>query len=193
MTTFIEDENKNNSPLQDDSPEITMREKGQPIEKLIEDAEAAEAEINEEAAETEDKASEEESAEESEAVSEEKLEELIEKEFSIKEHSAKFHKGNLRNGMELKYDGSIIVLGDVNPGAEIIAEGNILVLGSLKGMAHAGCKGNTDAFVFALNLSPVQIRIANVITRFPESDSKAIKKPEFAYLEDGKIYVSSFQ
>ena len=53
-------------------------------------------------------------------------------------------------------------------------------------------EGEKDAFVFALSLIPVQLRIGNIITRFPDGDSKVNRKPEYAYVEDGKIYVSSF-
>ena len=95
--------------------------------------------------------------------------------------------------MSMEFDGSLVILGDVNPGAEVKATGNILILGALKGIAHAGCKGNTDAFVFALSLIPVQLRIGNIITRFPDGDSKVNRKPEYAYVEDGKIYVSPFE
>ena len=41
MITFITDKDKNNSPLEDDTPEIGVTSKGQPVEKIIEDAEAA--------------------------------------------------------------------------------------------------------------------------------------------------------
>ena len=89
---------------------------------------------------------------------------------------AKFHKGSLRNG-------------DVNPGAEIKAGGNIIILGQLKGMAHAGCKGMTDAFVSAIYMAPVQLRIADIITRFPEENKKGPKPPEYAFVQDGQIFV----
>jgi len=122
-----------------------------------------------------------------------RISELVATEF-IKEHHAKFHKGNLRSGMVLEYDGSIILLGDVNPGAQIRATGNIIVLGALKGVAHAGAQGERDAYVFALNLAPVQLRIANIITRFPNTNnSKSNITPEYAYVEDGTVYVSTFE
>ncbi|MEA5083960.1 septum site-determining protein MinC [bioreactor metagenome] len=122
-----------------------------------------------------------------------RISELVATEF-IKEHHAKFHKGNLRSGMVLEYDGSIILLGDVNPGAQIRATGNIIVLGALKGVAHAGAQGERDAYVFALNLAPVQLRIADIITRFPDNgNSKSNINPEYAYVEDGTVYVSAFE
>ena len=184
MITFITDKDKNNSPLEDDTPEIGVRSKGQPVEKIIEDAEAAN-----EAEKAEEKHEQSTSA----LSSEELIQDLIEREFSIKEHNTKFYKGNLRNGMSLDFDGSLVILGDVNPGAQVTATGNILILGALKGLAHAGCRGNSEAFVFALHLIPVQLRIGSIITRFPDGDSKVNRKPEYAYVEDGKIYVSAFE
>lgn len=81
------------------------------------------------------------------------------------------------------------MVGDVNPGAEIKAGGNIIILGQLKGMAHAGCKGMTDAFVSAIYMAPVQLRIADIITRFPEENKKGPKPPEYAFVQDGQIFV----
>ena len=184
MITFITDKDKNNSPLEDDTPEIGVTSKGQPVEKIIEDAESAN-----EAEKAEEKHEQSTSA----LSSEELIQDLIEREFSIKEHNTKFYKGNLRNGMSLDFDGSLVILGDVNPGAQVTATGNILILGALKGLAHAGCRGNSEAFVFALHLIPVQLRIGSIITRFPDGDSKVNRKPEYAYVEDGKIYVSAFE
>ena len=101
----------------------------------------------------------------------------------------KYHKGSIRSGQCLIFDGSVVVIGDVNPGGEIKASGNIIILGQLKGIAHAGCNGMTDAFVSALYMIPVQLRIADIITRFPEENKKGPKPPEFAYIEEGQIYV----
>ncbi len=187
MITFVTDNDKKNAPLEDESPDVGLSQKGQPVEKIIEQAEAEnETQINSENTENSENIKE-------KSVTEENIKDIIEKEFSMTEHTAKFHKGNLRNGMSLEYDGSLIILGDVNAGAEVKATGNILILGALKGIAHAGCKGSTEAFVFALNLIPVQLRIGNIITRFPDGDSKVNRKPEYAYVEDGKIYVSPFE
>lgn len=187
MITFVTDNEKKNSPLEDEGPEISLSQKGQPVEKIIEQAEA------ENEAQAADKNNENSEDTKENGAAEEKIKDIIEKEFSIKEHEAKFYKGNLRNGMSMEYDGSLVILGDVNPGAEVRATGNILILGALKGIAHAGCKGSTEAFVFALSLIPVQLRIGNIITRFPDGDSKVNRKPEYAYVEDGKIYVSTFE
>ncbi len=116
------------------------------------------------------------------------LSELLEKEMHP-HNLTKFHKGSLRNGQKIEFDGSVVVVGDVNPGAEIKATGNIIVLGQLKGMAHAGCKGMTDAFVSAVYMAPVQLRIADIITRFPEENKRGPKPPEYAFVQNGQIFV----
>lgn len=101
----------------------------------------------------------------------------------------KYHRGSIRSGQCLTFDGSIVIIGDVNPGGEVKASGNIIILGQLKGIAHAGCNGMTDSFISALYMIPVQLRIADIITRFPEENKKGPKPPEFAYIEEGQIYV----
>ena len=103
-----------------------------------------------------------------------RLSDLLEKELAPF-NLAKFHKGSLRNGQKIEFEGSVIVVGDVNPGAEI--------------KAHAGCKGMTDAFVSAIYMAPVQLRIADIITRFPEENKKGPKPPEYAFVQDGQIFV----
>ena len=116
------------------------------------------------------------------------LSELLAKEMSPS-NLTKFHRGSLRNGQKIEFDGSVVVVGDVNPGAEIKAGGNIIVRGQLKGMAHAGCKGMTEAFVTAIFMAPVQLRIADIITRFPEENKRGPKPPEYAFVQNGQIFV----
>lgn len=59
----------------------------------------------------------------------------------------KFVKTSLRSGQKLEFEGSLVILGDVNAGAEVIAEDNIVVLGALRGLAHAGARGNKEAII----------------------------------------------
>jgi len=115
---------------------------------------------------------------------------LMEKEMAP-HNLTKFHKGSLRNGQRIDFDGSVVVIGDVNPGAEIKATGNIIILGQLKGMAHAGCQGMTDAFVSAVYMAPVQLRIGDIITRFPDENKRGPKSPEYAFVQEGQIFVMS--
>lgn len=105
-------------------------------------------------------------------------------------NTAKFYKGNLRSGQVLEMENSIIVIGDVNPGASVVSNGNILILGALKGIAHAGASGNRNAFVFALDMNPMQIHIADVIARSPDNpDRNQARETKIAFLEEDSIYI----
>ena len=86
---------------------------------------------------------------------------VFEKEIETSE--AKFYKGSLRSGQKVEFEGSIIILGDLNGGAEAIAGDNIVVLGSLRGLAHAGAKGNKKAIIAANIMDCKQLRIANIV------------------------------
>jgi len=117
---------------------------------------------------------------------------LDEKLMELSNTTGQFYKGNLRSGQVLESETSIIVIGDVNPGARIVSKGNIIVLGSLKGTVFAGATGNTNSFVVALDMNPVQIRIADTIARSPDRPVKDVKKEtKIAFLEEGNIYIET--
>ena len=106
--------------------------------------------------------------------------------------NGQFYKGNLRSGQSIESDNSVVLIGDVNPGASITSSGNIVVLGALRGTVFAGASGNDKAFVLALDMSPVQIRIADTIARAPDNHEKSSNKDvKIAFLEDGNIYIES--
>lgn len=88
--------------------------------------------------------------------------------------SGLFYRGTLRSGQTLEAKDSLIIIGDVNPGASVIAGGNIVIIGALKGSVIAGATGNSNAFVMALSMNPIQIQIADVVAR--SSDGKKISK-----------------
>ena len=99
--------------------------------------------------------------------------------------SACIHKGSLRSGQSLESETGLVVLGDVNPGASLLAKGNIIVLGSLRGTAWAGCEGNSKCFVIATDMTPTQIRIADIIARAPDNKNrKDVKDIKIAYLNE---------
>lgn len=108
-----------------------------------------------------------------------------------------FYKGTLRSGQVLEAESSIIVLGDVNPGGRIIAKGNVIVLGSLRGNVFAGANGNEDAFVVALEMNPMQIKIGDVIARSSDGTAPKVKnknkgvEPKISFVEDGNIYIEN--
>lgn len=101
-----------------------------------------------------------------------------------------FYKGTLRSGQSLESDGSIVILGDVNPGSSVISSGNIIVIGRLKGMVHAGATGNINAFVMALSMNPMQIRIADAIARSADRPKRKVDDDaKIAFLDNGNIYI----
>ena len=42
-------------------------------------------------------------------------------------------KRTIRSGQTVRFEGNIVILGDVNPGAEIVAAGDIVVMGHFRG------------------------------------------------------------
>ncbi len=96
----------------------------------------------------------------------------------------------LRSGAEIRHNGTVVVVGDLNPGSSIIAEGDILVWGRLRGVAHAGCKGNAKCLIMALQMEPTQIRIADYVARAPETPLTQYF-PEVAYVSpQGSIRIA---
>lgn len=107
----------------------------------------------------------------------------------VDKNTGKFFRGTLRSGQILESDTSIVVIGDVNPGASVSAGGNIIILGSLKGTVSAGMNGDEKAFIVALDMAPVQVRIGDTIARCPERQKKAKPETKIAYLNNGTIYI----
>lgn len=106
----------------------------------------------------------------------------------LREGMTQFLHSTLRSGQKVSYEGNIVIIGDVNPGAEVEAGGNIVVLGALRGVARAGMPSNHDAFIAAVTLQPTQLRIGNIVARWPEN-YQASPGPEIAYIENGKMYI----
>ncbi len=132
---------------------------------------------------------------EPEASSEDETQELIATEIPVDENFdyskvAKFYKGNVRSGVVLNEETSLVILGDVNPGGDVVSKGNIIILGALKGNAFAGSEGNRDAFVVALNMEPMQIRIADIIARSSDrSSQKEEHEPKIAVVRNEAIAI----
>jgi septum site-determining protein MinC len=96
----------------------------------------------------------------------------------------------VRSGFSVQHNGHIIVIGDVNPGGEIIAGGNVIVWGRLRGTVHAGAGGDEKSLVCALDLSPMQLRIAGQIALTPKRRGKT--RPEMASLKDGQVVAEAW-
>lgn len=105
----------------------------------------------------------------------------------IESSETKFFKGSLRSGKKIEYEGSIVVLGDVNSGAEVIAGENVVIVGILRGMAHAGAKGNRKAMISAVSIEAPQIRIADIIKEAEKQEEQ--ERKTYAYIEENKIII----
>lgn len=99
----------------------------------------------------------------------------------IKTSETIFSRASLRSGQKLEYEGSIVIIGDVNAGAEVIAGENIIILGDLRGLAHAGAKGNKEAIIAANKIDCPQIRIADKIKKFEKEE----------LVEQNYVYISN--
>lgn len=108
-------------------------------------------------------------------------------EQNVENSETYFFKGGIRSGQKLEFDGSIVVLGDVNSGAEVIAGDNIVVLGTLRGLAHAGAKGNMKAIIASQKIECPQLRIANVVKEIEKEEIESEETKKFASIIDEKI------
>ena len=106
---------------------------------------------------------------------------------NIESSETKFHRGSLRSGKKIEFDGSVVILGDVNGGAEVIARDNIVVLGILRGLAHAGAKGNKKAIIAASSIESPQIRISNIVKEMEKEEETSRKN--YAYVEKENIII----
>lgn len=103
--------------------------------------------------------------------------------MDIESTDTKFHQGSVRSGMKIEYEGSLVILGDVNAGAEIIAGDNIAVIGTLRGLAHAGAKGNKKCIIAASSIEAPQLRIANIVKEVDREEyENAMTRKKIAYV-----------
>lgn len=110
-----------------------------------------------------------------------------------------FYRGTLRSGQMIESDTGIVVVGDVNPGATIASNGSIIVLGAVKGNVYAGLSGDDSAFIVALDMEPIQIRIGSMIAKSPDKQAGRRREkrkakeistsPQIAYTKDGMICI----
>jgi len=118
------------------------------------------------------------------------IKEVFEKE--VEESKTKYIKGAVRSGNKIMYDGSLVIIGDVNAGAEIIAGENIAVVGDLRGVAHAGAKGNKKAIIAAEKIESPQLRIANLLWENQENNNEEQEIKKYAYVENDEIKLSNY-
>ena len=98
--------------------------------------------------------------------------------------------GTVRSGRIVRFDGDVVLIGDVNPGAKVTATGDVFVLGKIKGEVHAGSAGDTKAFIFSLGHKASQLRVgsqAHLANESGESDS-----PSIVFVENEHISLVPF-
>jgi septum site-determining protein MinC len=106
-------------------------------------------------------------------------------------HQPKLVQRTIRSGFKVSHNGHIMVMGDVNPGGEIYAGGNVVVWGRLKGMAFAGMEGDENAVICALEMEPMQLRIAGFALSQPTR--KLRQEPEMAYIKNGRVVIEPWK
>jgi septum site-determining protein MinC len=97
--------------------------------------------------------------------------------------------GTVRSGRIVRFDGDVVLIGDVNPGAQVSATGDIFVLGKIKGEVHAGSAGDANSFIFSLGHTASQLRVgeAQLTNESVECDS-----PTIAFVENNQISLVPF-
>jgi septum site-determining protein MinC len=110
---------------------------------------------------------------------------------TLPEESALFVNRTLRSGARVEFAGNVVVLGDVNPGAEVVVDGTVIVWGRLRGTVHAGSRGDRNAIVCALDLSPMRLQIDDEVLL--SEDKKEASKPEVAVLREQGIVLEPWQ
>lgn len=104
--------------------------------------------------------------------------------------------GIVRSGQEIRAEGDLVVIGDVNPNAKVIAGGSIYVMGRLKGIAHAGAKGNRESVIAASWLAATHLKIADLMELMTNEVTILAEKPEMecAYIHSsGHIAIDRLQ
>lgn len=98
----------------------------------------------------------------------------------LKEEKVAIISHTLRSGQYINFDGSVVILGDINEGAEVNASKNIYVFGIVRGIINAGEK------VISLGFQPLRMSIGKKMLEVTPGD-KSYRKPRIAELENGEI------
>jgi septum site-determining protein MinC len=98
--------------------------------------------------------------------------------------------GTVRSGRIVRFDGDVILIGDVNPGAQVSATGDVFVLGKIKGQVHAGSAGDDQSFIFALGHGASSLRLGPTEQLLNEDD--ACDSPTVAFLKNNQINLVPF-
>ncbi len=98
----------------------------------------------------------------------------------LKEEKVAIISHTLRSGQYINFEGSVVILGDINEGAEVNASKNIYVFGIVRGIINAGEK------VISLGFQPLRMSIGRKMLEVTPGD-KSYRKPRIAELENGEI------
>ncbi len=141
------------------------------------------------------------------------IEDIIIDKQVINSHKNTKYVNTLRSGVNIEFDGDIvvmtdmssgsqvtstsnvIVMGNVESGAKVIANGNIIVMGYVKGFIYAGADGNENAYTVAKIFRPQIVQIAKNIAEAPDDDfyeDEKVEGPEIAFLSEGRIVVENY-
>jgi len=111
-------------------------------------------------------------------------EKLYGKEFlnlkDLSEEEVVVVSNTMRSGQSIKFNGSVVILGDINEGAEVNATKNIYVFGIVRGIVSAGEK------IISLGFQPLRMSIGKKMFE-AELNEKTYRKPRIAELENGEI------
>lgn len=114
---------------------------------------------------------------------------LNQKLMELSSHTGQFYKGDLHRGETLESEASIVIIGNVNHGARVTAKGNIIILGELKGTAYAGVSGISSSVIVAMEMAPLQIRIADVSVHYGDKGKRLGRGFMMASVENCSICV----
>jgi septum site-determining protein MinC len=105
----------------------------------------------------------------------------------------KFHYATLRSGQQVIHNHSVVIMGDVNNGARVEAGGSVIIIGKLKGVVNAGLNGTDNAYIVALDMKPVQLRINQTLGRASDEmmNDSSNTEPKIAFVEDGMIAIET--
>ena len=83
-------------------------------------------------------------------------------------------------------------MGDVEEGGKLAAVGNVIVMGSMRGSVEAGCMGNDNAYIIAMDFAPEEIRIAKAYRKFEQSEFDEFNSPQKVFTFDERIFTENF-
>lgn len=111
---------------------------------------------------------------------------------NFKSSRARFYEGAVCRGKTVEADGHLILMGDVEEGGKLAAVGNVIVMGSLRGSVEAGCMGNDNAYIIAMDFAPEEIRIAKAYRKFEQSEFDEFNSPQKVFTFDERIFTENF-